>query len=330
MINGAPRNRDYTGPVSNHFDGTRFRNMDGSSGGKSYRDLLRWQLGGTRARWPKWIEIEQSRPPQRVVDGLLATFVGHATVLLQASGLNVLTDPVWSDRASPVQFAGPKRVHAPGIAFKHLPPIDAIVVSHNHYDHLDTATLARLVEAHDPVIITPLGNDRVIKAAAPKSNVVTIDWHDSIDPVPCLRVHAEPVAHWSARGRGDRNHALWAGFVLALGERKVYFAGDTGFAGGLPFRKTASRHAPFDLALLLIGAYAPRWFMADSHMDPSEAIQAQCLLGSPPSLAIHHGTFQLTDEAVDEPARLLCETLIEEGSKGEFRVCRPGESWRLL
>ena len=322
-----PANRYYLGPSSPHFDGVRFRNLDGQAGGKSLRDLLRWQLGGTKERWPKWVETSLDVPPPRVEDGLRASFVGHATVLVQMAGVNILTDPLWSKRASPVSFAGPKRVHAPGIAFDALPPIDLVLVSHNHYDHLDTATLARLVERDAAVIVTPLGNDTLIKRAAPSARVLTLDWFGTIEALPGVVVHAEPVAHWSARGQGDRNEALWAGFVVEVGERRLYFAGDTGFADGAPFARTAARHGRFDLALLPIGAYAPRWFMADAHMDPAEAVQAHVLLGSPPTLAIHHATFQLTDEAIDAPAIALGEALLAEPRAGDFRVLPAGTAW---
>lgn len=324
-----PTNRYYSGPRSAHFDGVHFRNLDGVGGGKGFADLLRWKLGGTAARWPTWVDTPLDTPPPRVDRGIRASFVGHASVLLQLGGVNILTDPVWSARASPVSFAGPRRVHAPGIAFDALPRIDLVLVSHNHYDHLDAATLARLVARDTPVIVTPLGNDTIVARAAPAARTMTLDWLQSVEALPGVTVHAEPVAHWSARGQGDRNEALWAGFVIEAGGLRVYFAGDSGFAGGAPFVRTAGRHAVLDLALLPIGAYAPRWFMADAHMDPAQAVAAHVLLGSPPTIAIHHGTFQLTDEAIDAPAIALGEALIAEPRAQDFRVLGPGTAWEI-
>lgn len=322
-------NSYYSGPPSPHFDGVRFRNLDGARGGKSLAELLRWKLGGTKAQWPEWVDTPTDAPPPRVHHGIRASFVGHATVLVQMTGINILTDPVWSKRASPLQFAGPKRVHAPGIAFDALPPIDLVLLSHNHYDHLDSDTLRHLVDRDAPVIVTPLGNDTIVEKTAPAARILTLDWFDQVEALPGVVVHAEPVSHWSARGQSDRNEALWAGFVVEAGGNRLYFAGDTGFAAGAPFVRTAARHGPFDLALIPIGAYEPRWFMADAHMNPQEAVEAHVLLGSPSTLGIHHGTFQLTDEAIDAPAIALGEALLTEPRAQDFRILTPGTAWDI-
>ena len=205
-----PTNPYYQGPVSDHFDGLRFFNPQGTPPG-SLRDLLRWRWQGERAVWPTSVPVAQPFMPQPRVDDLTITMVGHATMLVQTQGMNILTDPVWSDRASPVSFAGPRRVTAPGIAFDDLPPIDAVLLSHSHYDHLDLPTLHRLKAAHDPLVIAPLGNEAILAGTGLTTR--TGDWGDVLE-TGALRVHLVPCHHWSARGMRDRSMALWAGFVV--------------------------------------------------------------------------------------------------------------------
>jgi len=190
-------NRYYSGPPSDHFDGTLFFNPDGQPPGR-FADLLKWQLSGERSKWPAAnpSPFHQARPDERIDgSGLRLTMVGHSTLLVQTAGLNMLTDPVWSPRVSPLSFAGPKRVNAPGIAFSQLPPIDLVLVSHNHYDHLDLATLKRLKAKHDPLVITPLGNDAIIDAAVPGMRLTAHDWGDRVDIGNDVAVHVEPGAH---------------------------------------------------------------------------------------------------------------------------------------
>lgn len=268
--------------------------------------------------------------PARTVDGdaLHLTFINHATVLVQTGGINLLTDPVWSERTSPVSFAGPRRVHAPGVALDALPPIHVVLVSHNHYDHLDAATLARLDAAHQPLFVTPLGNAACFPKSVDRARIVELDWDERCD-IPGGWAEAEPVAHWSARTRSDTNQALWSGFTFRIGIRTLYFAGDTGFAEGAPFSDAAAKHGRFDAALLPIGAYAPRWFMADAHMDPDEAVAAHRLIGMPPTLGIHFGTFQLTDEAREEPEARLKGLVAADPTLAGFRTVAPGECWQV-
>jgi len=275
MVNQAnSANRYYDGPVSDHFDGRTFFNPGGTPP-RDFADLLRWQFGGGRQKWPReWPSPFPQARPDRRVDGedLRVTMVGHATLLIQTAGLNILTDPVWSERASPVRFAGPRRVNAPGIAFEDLPPIDLVLLSHNHYDHLDIATLKRLKRHHDPLVITPLGNDAIVHAAIPDMKISVGDWGDSVTVTEGVRVHLEPMHHWSARGMGDRRMALWAAFVVETPGGKIYHIGDTGFHDGINYRAAAGRHGGFRLALLPIGAYEPRWFMPGQHQVPDEAV----------------------------------------------------------
>lgn len=273
----------------------------------------------------------RDRPPPRV-DGetLRISYVGHASFLLQTAGRNILIDPVWSERASPFAFAGPKRVNEPGIALEALPPIDAVLVSHAHYDHLDVATLSRLAEAHGPRVITPLGNDAIMRAHDEAIAAEAYDWHDRISLAPDLAVTFVPLRHWSARDLLDRNKSLWAGFVLETPAGRIFHVTDSGYGDGYRFREARERYGPFRLAILPIGAYAPRWFMRDLHMDPHEAVQAFFDCGAELALAHHHGTFKLTDEAINAPARELATACRTAGvGRDIFRVLQPGQVWEL-
>jgi L-ascorbate metabolism protein UlaG (beta-lactamase superfamily) len=305
-------NRYYDGPVSDHFDGIRFFNPDHPDTDRSLRQVLQWRYGGKRARWPNAVPGRQVKPEARV-EGLRITMVGHATLLVQAAGLNVLTDPVWSDRTSPVSFVGPSRVTPPGIAFSDLPPVDFVLLSHNHYDHLDVATLQRLQIVHRPLIITPLGNDTIIRRTVPDARIVVGDWGSCIALADGADVHIVPAQHWSARGTSDRRMALWGGFVLRTRAGQIYFAGDTGYGNGAVFRSIRKLYGPPDVALLPIGAYAPRSFMAAQHTNPDEAVRIMLDLEAQHAIGIHWGGFQLTDEARDEPPALLRMALGEHG-----------------
>ena len=319
----------YAGPISDHFDGTRFVDPDGVPP-KSIPDLIRWWGSGAKSEWPiSYPSPYSDRPPSRI-DGpnLRVAFVGHASLLIQAGGRNVLVDPVWSERASPVSFAGPKRVNEPGIVFEALPKIDAVLVSHCHYDHLDVATLSRLAASHRPRVITPLGNDTIMRRHDPAIAAEPYDWGDRIEFGP-LAVTLMPMRHWSARHLFDRNKALWAAFSIETPGGRIYHVGDSGYGDGRRFRDARSA-GPIRLAILPIGAYEPRWFMREQHMNPEESVRAFLDLGAEFALAHHHGTFQLTDEAIDAPERALIEARAAANIAPErFRVLRPGETWEL-
>ncbi|HWP34565.1 MAG TPA: MBL fold metallo-hydrolase, partial [Thermodesulfobacteriota bacterium] len=313
----------YRGPVSDHFDGRRFFNQVHKPRGTL--EVLRWRLTRRPAPWPARIEAPPGPPPPaRVGRGeLRVTFVGHATTLVQMDRLNVLTDPHWSERASPVSWAGPRRVRPPGIPFEALPPVDLVVISHNHYDHLDLPTLERLAARHAPRILVPLGN-RPLLASAGIGRVEELDWWQGVEVAPGVRAHLVPAQHFSARGLFDRNATLWGGFVLEGPAGVVYFAGDTGF--GPHVEQIRARFGPPRLALLPIGAYEPRWFMAYTHMSPEEAVAAHRILGAGTSVAIHFGTFPLADEPFDEPVARLARAL--EAARvpaGRFWVLEAGE-----
>ena len=321
-----PRNRYYQGPVSDHFDGTRFFNPGQRSTDRSLRDMLRWKLAGEgAAKWPAHVPVTPDVPEARVA-GLRVTMVGHATLLIQAAGRNILTDPVWSERTSPFRFVGPKRVTAPGIAFDRLPPIDVVLLSHCHYDHLDVATLRRLHAAHRPLMAMPLGNDTIVRAAIPDARCVVGDWWETLALGEGCATALTPAYHWANRWPSDVRMALWSGHMLTTPAGSVWFAGDTGYGDGAIFPAIRDRLGAPDVALIPIGAYAPRWFMADQHVDPAEAVRILQAIGPRHALGIHWGTVQLTDEAIEAPRLELEAALAAAGITPErFVAARPGE-----
>lgn len=286
-------------------DGRRFI-LEGHRGEGSFRDLWKWQMEGNRARWPRHVANRSFPPPPARVagDALKATWIGHSTVLLQTQGLNILTDPFLSVRASPVPFAGPRRVRPAALTAETLPPIDLILLSHNHYDHMDLPALRRIARRHAAHVVTPQGNARWVRRAAPSFGIDELGWGEHIAHKG-LRIHLTPALHWSKRGFFDANTALWGAFVIEASRGPIYFAADTGFGTGSTFADIHAQFGPPRLSLLPIGAYEPRWFMHPQHMNPDEAVKAHRILESRASLAIHHGTIQLTDEAIDAPAAAL-------------------------
>jgi L-ascorbate metabolism protein UlaG (beta-lactamase superfamily) len=315
------RNPYYTGPRTDHFDGLRFFNHRQPSTDRTLREIWRWQSKRVAAKWPAQVEITPAVPAPHA-DRLRITMVGHATLLVQVAGLNILTDPVWSERASPLSFAGPKRVTAPGIAFEDLPRIDLVLVSHNHYDHLDIATLRRLHAVHRPRMVTPLGNDAILRAAIPGAQIETGDWGTRLPVDASAAITLTRANHWSSRSLRDRRMSLWSGFLIETKSASVWFAGDTGYGDGAIFRDMRARYGALDVALIPIGAYAPRWFMAPQHVDPAEAVQIFQDVGARHALGIHWGTFQLTDESREAPREELIEALARAGV-GPERSSRP-------
>jgi L-ascorbate metabolism protein UlaG (beta-lactamase superfamily) len=321
--------KTYSGPISDHFDGEHFFDPDGAPP-KKLREVLRWQFGSGRQRqaWPEWVPSPYAdTPPPRVAgDKVRFSFVGHASWLIQTAGLNILVDPVWSARASPMRWAGPKRHNDPGIAFDALPGIDVVLVSHGHYDHLDLATLSKLAAKFSPRVITPLGNDLTMRATDNTIRAEAFDWQDRVELGNKIAVTLVPTRHWSARGLFDRNKALWASFVMETPAGKIYIVCDSGYGDGQHFRRVGDAHGPLRLAILPIGAYEPRWFMRDQHMNPADAVKALADCGAEQALAHHHGTFQLTDEAIDAPAAALGVALDEAKIPRErFVALKPGQ-----
>lgn len=302
----------------------RFSNLGGSD--RSIGDLLRWLSTRKPIPWPKSVPIgPTAQPPTSVSQGkVLVTFVNHSTVLLQTDEVNILFDPIWSKRAGPFSRSGPRRVHPPGILFKDLPPIHIVLISHNHYDHLDLPTLRRLKQKHHPRFISGLGNKPYLEKHR-ISPTFELDWWKTIKDPSGLKFTFVPARHFSARWLWDRNKTLWGGFVVHTSKGLIFFAGDTGY--GDHFKMIKERLGAPILAFLPIGAFEPRWFMAPAHMSPSDAVQAHMDLGAKQSMGIHFGTFHMADEGIDEPTKKLKHALSEAHlSSKQFWTLKPGES----
>jgi L-ascorbate metabolism protein UlaG (beta-lactamase superfamily) len=313
-----------TPPLSDHFNGKTFSSRGHVN--RNWLDVLRWRLTSRAARWPKRVELApQPPPPAPRGDEIVATWIGHASWLVQTARGNFLFDPVFSDRTSPVQWAGPQRVHPPGLALEALPKIDTVFLSHDHYDHCDTPTLRWLAKAHGPLFVTPLRNGDLLAAVGAR-RIVELDWWQTHAASPGVEIVLTPTRHWSNRLGAPRNHRLWGGFFLTLGTRRLWFAGDTGYDETL-FGEIRERCGAPDLALIPIGAYEPRWFMAPMHINPAEAVVVHRDVGAQRSAAMHWGTFQLTDEAREAPAEALAAARAAAGvGEDEFRVVAPGAS----
>jgi L-ascorbate metabolism protein UlaG (beta-lactamase superfamily) len=301
-------------PFPKHFDGKRFFNPDAPQA-RGFLDAVRWNLTSRSEPFPRFVaDVKQSKPPASVEGNeLRVTLINHSTLLLQQSGSHILTDPVWSERVSPFTWIGPRRRRAPGVLWEDLPRIDTVLLSHNHYDHLDLATLRQLADRRQSQFVVPTGVARLLRSQN-IGPVLELDWGESL-PLARTTIHSVPALHFSARGVFDRNRTLWCGYVIEAADRFVYFAGDTAF--GAHFAAISERFGPPRLALLPIGAYQPRWFMQSIHMGPEDAIKAHRILGAETSIAMHHGTFQLGDEGPDTPKKRLSE-------------CAPGDSFLLL
>jgi len=333
----------YRGPVSSHFDGQRFFNPDGepNTGDGRRRSpiaiALRLRALEDKAPWPAHVATLPGHPaavtdPNRMV----ATWIGHSTVLVQAGGINILTDPIYSQKAGPWQRFGPTRVRDPGIAFDKLPHIDVVLVSHNHWDHLDLPTLKRLWERDRPLIVTSLGNDTILRDAGIPAQAR--DWGGRVlvrtfrrgadgSAAPPIEVIVERVHHWGSRWIKDRNRALWSGFTVTLPGGNLFFSGDTG-AGDGSWPIEATKDGPYRLALIPIGAFEPRDIMGPSHIDPVEAVDVFTKLGAAHALAVHWGTFKLSSEGIDAPPNLLRATLAKRGIAADrFRAMEVGVNW---
>jgi L-ascorbate metabolism protein UlaG (beta-lactamase superfamily) len=284
-----------------------------------------WDLQAFRARrvWAAISGQEAGPPAPRVPNDGRAlrdnreaptlTWIGHATFLVQVDGVNVLTDPQFSERASPVRFAGPRRLAPPGLAFEQLPPIDAVVISHDHYDHLDRPTVRRLAATHRPRFFVPLRLKKWFTDAG-IANVEELDWWQS-RTVGSVTFTATPVQHWSSRTPFDMNRRLWAGWAIAGRARRLFFAGDTGYYDG--FRRIGERLGPFDVALVAIGAYEPPEIMAHTHTTPEESVRLFRDVNARTLVAMHWGTFNLSEEPGDEPPRRLRAAAEAQGLPAE-------------
>jgi L-ascorbate metabolism protein UlaG (beta-lactamase superfamily) len=326
LLSGCIAAPYYSGNSMKNYDGKHFYNSIPSE--KSLGDILRLSIGTVTSaeRWPSWVNHEPRLLETSYKAGdFRVTFINHATTLIQVDGLNVLTDPIYAERASPFSWAGPRRVHSPGINFEDLPEIDVILISHNHYDHLDEETLKALFERQQnpPLLLAGLGNGLLFKRLG-LEGYVDMQWDDQIAH-DGVNFHFVECRHRSGRGISDQMKTLWGSFVMETKKGNIYFAGDTGY--GPHFKQQAARFGNFALTILPIGAYEPRWFMAEVHLNPEEAVQAHLDLNSTQSLAVHFGTFQLTYEGIDQPAIDLKSSLARKGvSEDDFWVLSPGES----
>ena len=323
-------------------DGRYHNRYIDSANGASF---FKWQ-------WQRWTSPDTRTPSQPIVGvspnlALIhdakasprATWIGHATVLYQIDGLNILTDPHWSERASPVSFAGPKRHQAPGLAWEDLPRIDYVLISHNHYDHLDLATVQKLMQRpQPPIFLVPAGVEQwfhqnvtntVLNGA--HANVKGLQWWQEVEVQGQQAMHKIrflPVQHWSARGLFDRYETLWGSWAVLSPHFNFWFSGDLGYSADI--RDIHANIGDVDLAAIAIGGYAPRWFMQRAHIDPDEAVQVMQDLHAKQALAIHWGTFALTDEPMDEPPKRLQQALQQQGiAPQRFRVLRHGESMTI-
>ncbi|MDQ3283302.1 MAG: MBL fold metallo-hydrolase, partial [Acidobacteriota bacterium] len=310
----------YRGAKSDHFDGKHFHNLEPTTHAGTL-DMFKWMATRDEGPWDDWREITPATP-RRCVNGseVRVTMVNHATLLVQTEGLNILTDPIWSERCSPVQFAGPKRHHAPGIRFEDLPPIDVVILSHNHYDHMDVPTLQRLSAEHRPRIFAGLGNAAFLQSQN-IAKVTELDWWDTVVIADGVRLNAVPAQHFSSRGLADRDANLWCGYTIETPNGAIYFAGDTGW--GSHFAQIKERFGRIRLALLPIGAYRPEWFMCAVHISPKDAVRAAQALEAEVSIPMHYGTFHLGDDGQDEAVNVLRE----EMGKTRFEVVGAGETW---
>jgi L-ascorbate metabolism protein UlaG (beta-lactamase superfamily) len=307
---------------SDHFDGRRFFNPTLKPDFAPSLPMLSRMLREPRNGWPRTIEntgVPRLHGPLER-DEIAITFVGHATFLIQFDGLAILTDPVWSNRAGPFNLTGPRRVREPGVAFEALPNIDLVLLSHNHYDHLDKATLKALRHAFDPAICFAAGDMRLIRPFGFR-DMRELDWWDEAHFDSGLKITFTPAQHSSARGLHDRHRSLWGGAMIESRGRRIYFCGDSGYAPH--FTDIRARLGAPDIALIPIGAYEPRWFMTPIHMNPSEAVQAHRDLESRQSIGMHHGTFQLTTEAIHQPVIDLKAALAEHGVDERAFVTQP-------
>lgn len=313
-------------PVSDHFDGRRFFNPTLKPDFVPSLRMLRRMLREPRTPWPRTIEntgVPRLDAPLGAGE-VAITFIGHATFLIQIDGIAILTDPVWSDCAGPLNLFGPKRYRKPGVDFGALPKIDLVLLSHNHYDHFDKATLRRLQRTFAPTIVFAAGDTRLV-APLGFGDMRELDWWEETSFAEKLKITFTPAQHSSARNLRDRHQSLWGGYMIESRGRRLYFSGDTGYC--THFSDIRSRLGAPDIALLPIGAYEPRWFMTPIHCNPSEAVRAHRDLGSKQSIGMHFGTFQLTTEAIDQPVIDLKAALAQDGvPESEFVTQPEGET----
>lgn len=326
---GAYSRPAYIGHANDHFDGKRFYNLTARES-RHYFQVIKGFLAGdiTLGHWQKKANKTYADPLDRVYgDQLKVTFINHSTVLVQTQGFNILTDPIWSEYCGPVAALAPKRYRQPGIAMQDLPPIDLVVISHSHYDHMDIPSLQQLQQRFNPVFLLGLGNKSLLVAAG-LDKVVELDWWQSYPLSDSLTVWGTPAQHWSRRGLFDQNKRLWLSYVLETPGGPIFFAGDTAMAQH--FKLIKEKFGPLRLSLLPIGAFKPEIFMRGSHLSPKQAVEAHRILESEFSIAIHFGTFRLGVDSQDDPLEALAFALNENPlDDSVFAVLDFGESLSL-
>jgi len=308
----------YEGEGTSNFDGNKFFNSKGKTQ-KNFLSMMKLSKDFMfkKSKWPKKIEVQEVELPQLNSGEIVVTFIGHSTFLIQSSKYTLITDPVFSERASPVQFAGPKRVRQPAMALEKIPPLDAILVSHNHYDHLDEYSIKKL-GSEKTKIFAGLGNQKLLSEWTEASSF-DLDWNESHQIADDLKITFLEAQHRSGRAISDQNSTLWGSFLIEIEGKKIFFGGDTGYSDH--FKRIHKLYGDMDLSLIPIGAYEPRWFMKEVHMNPEEAMMAHDDLHSKKSIGCHFGTFHLTLESINEP--------IEKLKKEDFLALDFGESFRL-
>lgn len=324
LLGSSEANWRKRAKINAPYDGERFYNYE-QGPPKSLFRLLKWRMTNDAAQWPEWIESKQTNLKENPIPDPGYMLINHSTVLIHINGLYILTDPIWSERTSPVSFIGPKRVRKPAIKIDDLPQIDAVVISHNHYDHFDLPTLEILKEKFNPRVFTGLGNEYLLEGIGIR-NYQVMDWWEKVD-FKGIAIHMTPAQHWSARGLFDRHQTLWGGYVIENQDLQIYFGGDTGY--GKVFKEIGMRFPNLAISFIPIGAYEPRWFMKYSHVNPEEAVKIHLDINSKQSEGIHYGTFQLTDEGIDQPlidlkiAREKYKLLPEDFLATKFGIPRP-------
>ncbi len=328
IVGWAVSKPGYQGPESDHFNGTTFENP-GNVPTKDFFDVMKWYFQRDQGEWNEVPEEEitfAERPDDNVISGLKITYVNHSTFLIQTAGVNILTDPVWSKRVSPMSFTGPKRFRPAGVRFEDLPPIDLIIISHNHYDHLDISTLKKLNEKFEPRVIVPLGVDVYLNQEGIQ-NTIPLDWEENQPIDSDITVHSVQAQHFSARGLFDRDKTLWSGYVIDTPSGSVYFAGDTGY--GDFFTNIGENHPDIKVGLIPIGAYKPRWFMKPMHVNPEEAIQIHKDVGAEISFGMHFGTFPLADDGMKDPENDFAKAMQQSENAGvNFKLLTEGDSFQ--
>ena len=316
----------YKGPVTDHFDGKKFHNPSGKPA-KGLREVFKF-MREERGAWIPEPDAPVRNDPFGLTEGNkdTITFVNHSTFLIRSNGINILTDPVWSERCSPFAWVGPKRLRPPGVAFQCLPNIDLVLLSHNHYDHLDLPTVKRIKQAYDPTFIVPLGMRKFLNRKG-ITKVMELDWWGKTD-FSGLEITATPANHFSSRGMFDRDTTLWCGFLIKSSARTIYFVGDTGYSD--IFREIGTRAGTVDIACIPIGAYEPKWFMSPIHVSPEEAVRIHKEVGSLRSLAMHFGTFPLANEGSGTAQHALLREIESQGiDQDAFFIPKEGVTYEI-